>query len=234
MDEHTFSLSVYCANQWGSPQNCLYPHKGTARTADELKLLVANDHVFIQFTGNRRGKDNFIQAQYAVFDCDNDHSDDPAEWISLDDIPQLFPGVRCIIYTSRSHMKRKGTKSERPRFHVVFFIDPITDVDTYTAFMKKVQALYPIFDKNALDGGRFYYGNPEAQILFFPGSMTLTQFIADEESAEAFAQLGEVIPEGSRNTSLYKAAVKHLKRWGDTPKAYQMFLDMAGRCSPPL
>ena len=234
MDKHTFSLTVYCANQRGSPQNCLYPHVGTARTADELKPLVANDHVFIQFTGNHRGKDNFIQTKYAVFDCDNDHSDDPAEWISLDDIPHLFPGVRCIIYTSRSHMKRKGTKSERPRFHVVFFIDPITDVDAYTAFMKKVQSLYPFFDKNALDGGRFYYGNLEAQILFFPGSMTLTQFIADEESAAAFAQLGEVIPEGSRNTSLYKAAVKHLKRWGDTPKAYQMFLDMAGRCSPPL
>ena len=143
MDKHTFSLTVYCANQRGSPQNCLYPHVGTAYSADELKPLVANDHVFIQFTGNHRGKDNFIQAKYAVFDCDNDHSDDPAEWISLDDIPHLFPGVRCIIYTSRSHMKRKGTKSERPRFHVVFFIDPITDVDAYTAFMKKVQSLYP-------------------------------------------------------------------------------------------
>jgi len=72
MDEHTFSLTVYCANQRGSPQNCLYPHVGTARTADELKPLVANDHVFIQFTGNHRGKDNFIQAKYAVFDCDKE------------------------------------------------------------------------------------------------------------------------------------------------------------------
>lgn len=234
MEEQSFSLTVYCANQRGSPQNCLYPYVGTARTADELKPLVANDHVFIQFTGNQRGKDNFIQANYAVFDCDNDHSDDPSEWIHPDDIPRLLPGVRCIIYSSRSHMKQKGTKSERPRFHAIFFIDPITDVDAYTAFMKKVQSMYPFFDKNALDGGRFYYGNPETQILFFPGSMTLTQFIADDESAKAFAQLGEVIPEGSRNTSLYKAAVKLLKRWGDTSKAYQMFLEAAEKCSPPL
>lgn len=234
MEEQAFSLTVYYANQRGSPQNCLYPYVGTVRTADELKPLVANDHVFIHFTSNRRGKENFIQANVAVFDCDNDHSDNPADWINPDDIPRLFPGVRCILYTSRSHMKQKGTKSERPRFHVVFFIDPITNVDVYTAFMKKVQSMYPFFDKNALDGGRFYYGNPEAQIRFFPGSMTLTQFISDEESAEAFAELGETIPEGNRNTSLYKAAVKLLKRWGDTPEAYQMFLNTAEKCSPPL
>lgn len=55
-------------------------------------------------------------------------------------IPRLFPGVRCIIYTSRNHMKQKGTKSERPRFHVIFLIDPITDVDAYTVFVKKVQS----------------------------------------------------------------------------------------------
>lgn len=234
MDEQAFSLTVYYANQRGSPQNCLYPYVGTAHTADELKTLVANDHVFIQFTDSRRAKDNFSQANVAVFDCDNDHSDDPADWINLDDIPRLFPGVRCIIYTSRSHMKQKGNKSARPRFHVVFFIDPITNVDAYTAFTKKVQSKHPFFDKNALDGGRFYYGNSEAQILFVPGSMTLTQFIADEESAEAFAELGETIPEGSRNTSLYKAAVRLLKRWGDTPEAYQMFRDTAEKCSPPL
>lgn len=117
MEEQAFSLTVYYANQRGSPQNCLYPYWGTARTTDELKPLVANDHVFIQFADNRRAKDNFIQAKYAVFDCDNDHSDDPADWINLDDIPRLLPEVRCIIYTSRSHMKQKGTKSERPRFH---------------------------------------------------------------------------------------------------------------------
>lgn len=197
MDEQNYSLTVYYANQRGSPQNCLYRYVGMAHTAGELKPLVANDHVFIQFSGNRRGKENFVQAKYAVFDCDNDHSDNPADWINMEDIPRLLPGVRCTIYTSRNHMKKKENMSARPRFHVVFFVDTMTDVDSYTAFMKKVQSMHLFFDENALDGGRFYYGNPEAQVLFFTGSMTLTQFIADEESAEVFTELCKVIPEGA-------------------------------------
>ena len=64
--------------------------------------------------------------------------------------------------------------------------------------------------------------------------MTLTQFIAGEESAQAFARLDEIIPEGSRNSTLSKAGGKILKRWGDTPEALQMFLALAERCDPPL
>ena len=64
--------------------------------------------------------------------------------------------------------------------------------------------------------------------------MTLTQFIAGEESAQAFARLDEIIPVGRRNSTLSKAGGKILKRWGDTPEALQMFLALAERCDPPL
>lgn len=234
MDEKNFSLTVCYADQCGNPQNCLYPHIGTANTPEKLKPLLYHDHILIQFSGNRRGKENFVQAATAVFDCDNDHSDIPAEWITVEDIPAMFPDVRCIVTTSRHHMKPKGDKSARPRFHAIFFIDPITDPDGYVVFMKKVQSMYPFFDKNALDAGRFFFGNPDTQIFFFPGTMTLTQFIAGEESAQAFARLDEIIPEGRRNSTLSKAGGKILKRWGDTPEALQMFLALAERCDPPL
>ena len=234
MDEQNFSLTVYHANQRDSSQNCLYPHEGTADTAEVLKPLLSYDHVFIRFAGNYRSKDRFVQATTVVFDCDNDHSDDPSDWVRPEDIPVLFPDVRSIVYTSRSHMKRKGSMSERPRFHVIFFIDAITVPDAYTAFMRKVQSMYPFFDKNALDAARFFYGNPDTEVRFFPGSLSLTAFIADEESAQAFAELGETIPEGSRNSTLSVAAGKILKRWGDTPEAYQRYQDLAEKCVPPL
>ena len=183
---------------------------------------------------NHRNRDDFRCAKYAVFDCDNDHSENAEKWITSEKIQELFPNVQCCIYTSRNNNKQKGAKSARPRFHVIFPIDPITAVDFYTAFMRKIQAQYPFFDKNALDGGRFFYGNPETQVQFLSGTINLTQFISEKESAQAFAELGLTIPEGSRNNTVYNGAVKIMKRWGENPKAYRLFLNLADKCDPPL
>ena len=234
MQAANLTLTVYYADQCGNPKNCLYPHEGTATTAEELKPLLCNDHVLIQFAGNYRSKDNFIRAATVTFDCDNDHSDDPLEWIRPEDMPVIFPGVRCITSTSRHHMRQKGSRSPRPRFHVTFEVSTITEPDSYTAFMRKVHGLYPFFDGNALDAARFFFGNPDTEIQFFPGTMTLTEFIAEHEAEQAFAELGETIPEGSRNNTLYKSAVKILKRWGDSQESYQLYFDQADKCSPPL
>ena len=234
MEEQEFSLTVYYADQCGNPQNCLYPHEGTATTAEELKLLLCNDHVLIQFAGNYRSKDNFIQATTVTFDCDNDHSEDPSEWIKPEDMAVIFFGVRCVTSTSRHHMKQKGGKSPRPRFHATFEVDAITDPDSYTTFMKKVQSLYPFFDGGALDAARFFFGNPDTEVQFFPGTMTLTEFIAEAEAEQAFAKLGEIIPEGSRNRTMSLFAGKLLKRLGDTDEAHTKFIERAESCTPPL
>ena len=234
MEEHKFSLTVYCADQCGNPQNCLYPHEGTATTAEELKPLLCNDHVLIQFAGNYRSKDNFIRAVTVTFDCDNDHSDDPSEWIKPEDMAVIFSSVRCVTSTSRHHMKQKGGRSPRPRFHVTFASDTFTDSNSYTAFMKKVQSLYPFFDGGALDAARFFFGNPDAEIQFYPGTMSLTEFIAEAESEQAFAKLGEIIPEGSRNRTMSLFAGKLLKRLGDTDEAHTKFIERAESCTPPL
>ena len=234
MEEQKFLITVYYSNKCGNPQNCMYPHEGTAITAEELKSLLCNDHVFIQFKGNYRCKDNFLQATTATFDCDNDHSDNPSEWIKPEDIPVIFPEVQCFTDTSRHHMKQKGNSSPRPRFHVTFETETFTNPNSYTAFMKKVQSLCPFFDKGALDAARFFFGNPDTEIQFFPGTMNLTKFIAETEVEKAFAELDETIPEGSRNNTLYKGVVKILKRWGDAIEAYQMYLELSEKCSPPL
>ena len=68
----------------------------------------------------------------------------------------------------------------------------------------------------------------------FPGRITLTQFIEEQEAEQAFAEIGTTIQEGSRNSTLSHGAGKLLKRWGDTPEAYKAFLAQAEQCTPPL
>ncbi len=194
MDQANFTITAYRANSCGNSQNCLYPYEESASTEEDLQRLFARDHTFIRFLDNHRNRDDFHCAKYAVFDCDNDHSENAENWITSEKIQELFPNVQCCIYTSRNNNKQKGAKSARPRFHVIFPIDPITAVDFYTAFMRKIQVQYPFFDKNALDGGRFFYGNPETQVQFLSGTINLTQFISEKESAQAFAELGLTIP----------------------------------------
>ncbi len=237
--EKNLTLTVhYAENQCGNTKNCLYPKSGTTADPEELKSMLCYDHTFIDFKGNYRSIENFRQATVATFDNDNDHSEDPGDWVDISDILKLFPGVPCVISTSRHHMKQKGNKSQRPRYHVIFLTDPIKSPEAYTAFLRKVQGLFPFFDANALDAGRFFFGNPDTEVYTFPGTRTLTDFIVELDAAKSATvqepQQTATIPEGSRNSTISHAAGKILKRWGDTPDAYEKFMEIVTQCTPPL
>ena len=75
-------------------------------------------------------------------------------------------------------MKSKDGKSARPNFHVLFPINEVTKADEYSAMKMKVFNLFPYFDKNALDVGRFFFGTVNPEVGFFPGSITLDTFLA--------------------------------------------------------
>lgn len=111
MINNDFYPDVYYGNCCGNVKNCLYSHKGIAKTADEFKVFLKYDHTFIRFKGNHRSKDNFIKANAVVFDCDNEFSDVYSEWIKPETIKNIFKNDKCIIYASRNHMKKKGNKS---------------------------------------------------------------------------------------------------------------------------
>ena len=227
-------ITIYHSWESGNAKNCRYPNVGAGSTSEELKSLFCYDHTFIRFKNSYRSIENFEEVAVAVLDNDNDHSDDPSKWISVEDIPRLFPDVPCIVYTSRNHMKQKGYRSPRPRFHVAFPVEPITDPNQFTALMQRIQMAYPFFDDNALDAGRFFFGNPDTEVYIFPGSTTIDQFLDAQAAEDAFAEMERTIPEGSRNSTLSHAAGKILKRWGDTKEAGRKFLEEAEKCSPPL
>lgn len=277
-------IEVHYSNAYQNAKNCLYKNHGTAENAEEFKKLVAYDHVFFEFKDDYRAIKNFLGTSVAALDCDNDHSENKDDWITLRKLTELFPDVRFIVYTSRNHMKQKGSKAPRPRFHILFPIERITSADEYVALLKRLQKYLPVFDEKALDAGRFYFGNKEAKVYFHEGEFSITDTLDEADLCDSepfFTQPknvnkygdnnanrkpyegsekikrtdspavddtfrttdfskggndsgGTPIPEGSRNSTLSRAAGKILKRYGKTKKAAEEFKKATARCSPPL
>lgn len=228
------TITVYAANCRGNAANCLYPNR--MEITDEVSATKAfsQDIVCAEYRNNYRSIDNFLVSNALPKDCDNDHSDDPSMWITGKDIASFFPDVTYIIHYSRHHMKPKGNKSARPRFHAVFLIDPMTDPDAYAQLKKRVAKAFPFFDPNAMDAARFFFGTEDPQVEYHPGTITLNTFLDELESEQAFAALEHTIPEGNRNNTMSKLGARIIKRYGDTFDAKELFLQEAQMCDPPL
>ena len=123
-------LTLYTAACTGNAKNCLYPNQHTIMNSDDFKAVIRKDHVCAAYDNNYRSAKHFIAADCLVMDCDNDHSDTPADWATPDTIFSTFPEVACVISYSRNHMKIKNGKAARPKFHVYFPITEITDPDS--------------------------------------------------------------------------------------------------------
>lgn len=231
MINNDFYPDVYYGNCCGNAKNCLYSHKGIAKSADEFKAFLKYDHTFIQFKGDYRSKDNFIKANTVVFDCDNEFSDVSSEWVKPESIKDIFKNVKCIIYTSRNHMRQKGNKSPRPRFHVIFPVEQIVTASSFCELTAKVCQLYPFFDDNAIDAGRFFFGNPDTEVTVITGEKTLDAYFKDFESE---LNSDEKIPEGKRNSTMSAYAGNIIKRYGDSDEAYAKFMSKAAQCKPLL
>ena len=75
-------MTLWNAACTGNAANCIYPNKVVIDDAKAMETAVAQDHVCATYTGNRRSNDNFIESDVIPMDIDNDHSDDPADWIT--------------------------------------------------------------------------------------------------------------------------------------------------------
>ena len=233
MAENT-PITVYTADCIGNAANCLYPNEVKISDEASAKLAFSTDMVCARYKNNYRNTANFEVATALPGDCDNDHSEIAADWITPEDIADLFADVPYVLHYSRHHMKPKGEKSARPRFHIVFLIDPERDADRYTALKQRLLAAFPFFDANAMDAARFLFGTEDPQVIYHPGTITLNAFLDDLENEQAFANMGRAIPEGSRNSTMSRIGARIIKRYGDTPEAKELFLQAAEQCSPPL
>lgn len=227
------NFTVYSADCVGNSGNCLYPNKMIVTDKESFIKATKMDHVTAKYKGNYRSKDNFESSDCIPLDCDNDHSDNPNEWVTPLDIALEIPGVAFAVSYSRHHNLPKGDKSARPRFHIFFPIEIVSDEQEYADMKRRIADAFPYYDANALDSARFLYGNDSDEVEFYEGNKTILDYLEEDDFADFDASL-EQVPEGQRNSTMSHIAGKIIKRYGNTDEAYQLFLKKSELCNPPL
>lgn len=222
-------MTISVADCAGNAKNVLYPQQVEVTNADQLRAAVAHDHVCGVFKDNRRSVKNFQGANVLVMDCDNDHSDVPAEWVTPSKIDNLFSGLSYALVPSCHDGKLKDGKTARPRFHIYFPIADIEDAQRYSNLKVGIHDRYRFFDGNAVDAARFVYGSEvdADKVVWHEGTCTIDQRIYVSDKLD-------YIPEGQRNSKMSHFAGKLVKRYGVSDKAHEVFLEQAEKCDPPL
>lgn len=226
-------LMIFNAACVGNAKNCTYPQKCVVTSAEELIDAVKFDHVCAEYQKNYRNVSNFIQSDVVVMDLDNDHSDNPADWVTADMLDEMMPDISYALAPSRHHMLAKDGQTPRPKYHVYFPISVCTNAEDYAALKRAIHKAFPVFDGNALDAARFIYGADCTEIVWHEGWVNIDEEveIADEEEDTS---TGGVIQAGTRNNTLSRFAGRVVKRYGATDKAHEIFLEEAEKCDPPL
>ena len=227
------NFTIYTADCVGNSGNCMYPNKMIVTNKDSFIKATKMDHVTAKDKGNYRSKDNFEFSDCIPLDCDNDHSDNPYEWVTPLDIALEIPGVAFAVSYSRHNNLPKGDKYARPRFHIFFPIEIVSDEQKYAELKKRIASAFPYYDTSTLDSARFLYGNDSDEVEFYEGDKIVVDFLGEDKFADFDASL-EQVPEGQRNSTMSHIAGKIIKRYGNTEEAYQIFLKKAELCNPPL
>lgn len=227
-------LVLCLANSSGDKKNCLYPNRVEVSSAEELAKAVSFDHVCAEYDKNYRSISNFKKSNVVVMDCDNDHSDNPADWITPESLDDLMPDIAYAVAPSRHNMLPKDGKSARPRFHVYFLIEETTDADYYTALKTAIHKAYPFFDGNALDAARFIFGADVDEVIWHDGWVLISEDITVEEKKTYLPNTNGEIPMGSRNNTMSQFAGIIVKKYGPSDSTHKIFLNKAKKCNPPL
>ena len=235
-----FTLSH--SGQTGVQTTTVYPNQVIITDEISLQTVAQFDHVTGLFLNNTRSNANFIKSDVLVMDIDNDHSENPDEWMTVERLKEIFADYNFALVTSRSHMQAKAGKAPRPKYHIYFQINEVTDKDIYVAMKEELCNQYKFFDDNAKDAARFFFGNPNAQVIWHDSWLTIDEdlfqvvSIEDEEDFDAdfYTPPSGPIQQGSRNSTMSVFAAKIVKRLGVTQEARDGFDEQAQKCVPPL
>jgi P4 family phage/plasmid primase-like protien len=234
-------LTLFTSGQTGNQTTTVYPNQVIVTDEQTLIQAVQFDHVTARYQNNMRSTTNFLQSDVVVMDIDNDHTENPDEWVTAEMLEELFDDYQFALATSRNHMLIKGTKAARPKFHIYFPIESITDSQVYVALKEELVNRYGFFDVNAKDAARFFFGNPQAEVVWHDSWLTIDDILSngsvDEEEdfdADLYKPPTGPITQGSRNNTMSVFAAKILKRLGVTQEARAGFDEQAEKCEPPL
>lgn len=225
-------MIVYYSGVTHKKSNKFYPHKIEVKTIKDLKKAVSFDYTGCEFKEFTRGNENFLSTDCLLLDVDNDDSDAPEDWVTIDMVKEYFSNVEMYIHYSTHHLIEKNGKAARPKFHLLFPIAKIEDGLTFQQLKKKVSNYFPFFDGNAIDNGRFFFGTKPPQVDYIKGSITLDKFIA---WADSDSNPNLEIGEGHRNGYLCSFGARVVKKIGYIDEAYEAILKRNEEvCKPPL
>ena len=214
-----FILST--ANCVRNPKNILYPNVMEIGTPKEFCAAIAQDHVCGTFEGNRRSKEHFKESVIDMFDYDGSGD----SWITIEEMHEKLADYNHILVPSAHNMISKGSQPAAPHWHCYLLHAPFHSAEEVAAFKQNVFELFPFLDSNALDAARLVYGcsvDPKA-VLWNDTDLTID-----------FLFQKQITPEGCRNTTMHRFAVRVLKHYGDTEIAQTLFASEAQKCDPPL
>ncbi|HFR3771459.1 TPA: phage/plasmid primase, P4 family [Streptococcus suis] len=234
-------FTLFTSGQTGNQTTTHYPNQVEVVDESTLMQAVQFDHVAASYQNNTRSTANFRHSDVVVMDIDNDHTENPDDWVTAEMLEEIFDDYQFALATSRSHMIVKGTKAARPKYHIYFPIESISDAQAYVELKEELVNRYGFFDDNAKDAARFFFGNPQTEVLYHDSWLTiddiLTSSSVDEEEdfdADFFTPPTGPITQGSRNSTMSVFAAKILKRLGVTQEARAGFDEQAEKCEPPL
>lgn len=229
-----FKITLTPSNYYQDAKKSKYLNPVVVESLEDFKKVILKDYACAVYKDNHRSIDDFLYADAIVFDIDNDHSENPDDWITPDKVSSFFDDVPIYIQYSRNHMKIKNGKPARPKFHIIMPIDKVTDAKEYRTMKEKVYSIFPFVDGQALDSARLLFGTAEPNVDYIDGTRTLTDFLKEYDNEAKFAELGEAISEGSRNKTMYSIALKLLTRYGLCNESLDKYREASTRCSPPL
>ena len=238
---------LYTADVTGNKANCLYPHEAVITNEKELARAVSKDHVAARYKDSYRNISKFESSDVITMDIDNTETDEPSEWITPIKLESIMPTTQFFLVPSRNHMKEKDGKSARPKYHAFFPIDECDSAEVYAAIKVLLQKNYSFFDPNALDAARFLFGsNVRAEdIIVHDGWESIEEACEIDRAslktspkevkpARRETAFSKIIPMGKRNTTLSVFAARILKRYGESDKTHELFLNRAADCEEPL
>lgn len=227
-------FTIYKSNVLQMEANTRYPFKVEINNKNDMQNAFTKDYVCACYKDNKRSNSNFISSDCLAMDCDNTHSENPDEWVDIDDVKNTFAGVSFGVHYSRNHMKEKGGKAARPKFHIFFPIDAVTSFEEYKELKQKVYSVFPFFDNGAMDAGRFFFGTNEPNVDFIEGDINLTSFLKEVEAGNFDEHMDTSIKEGERNAYLSRFASRVLIKYGNSDESYDAFIERNEKCVPPL
>ena len=159
-----------------------YPREIYITTLENLKDAAQYDHIAGIFEGNHRANEDIKFTKCIIMDCDNDGSENSADWLTPEKLAERLKGIEFLIIYSKSHMKEKDNFSARPRFHIYFPLKRFLKSDNEVKGAKEaILRLCPEFDPKAKDTARLIFGVPYPEGLHFKGENDILSVIESED-----------------------------------------------------